>query len=84
MNNDFFRAEADGAEIQEIMNEMRVLFQTRSIHSMLIACLTVAIIIEYPNITPEQIRDGVFETSQFMSLWVDKLEHGPIPPEKMN
>jgi len=38
----------------------------------MIACLTLALLIQNPMLTAEEMNQGVLEVSQYMALWLAK------------
>ena len=55
---------------------------------VLMACLSLALIIQYPAITGEELAAGVLHTSEAIALFLSSLENGEfegeIPSNKVN
>lgn len=48
----------------------------------IISCLAKALIIQKPDLTEEQVRDGVQDVSNYMCLWLDGQTAEPLSEEE--
>lgn len=75
--------QASGEEIHEIHKAMEPVLINVSTANVVIACLSLVLQIQKPDITPEQLVNGVRETSQFICILLEEAEPGLLR-EKMN
>ena len=77
---------ATGAEIDEILKAIEPGLMNRPRHHVLIACLSIAVLIMHPDISPEKLQEGVKGASQWICLFLSGMgEDGEvIPKERLN
>lgn len=72
---------ATGKEIEEIINEIAPIIQDKPSAHVMMACLALAMIIQHPDIEPEDLQRGVKEASEWMALYVSSVDpemHVPV------
>lgn len=75
---------ASGPEIQRIVEGMEPFLMQFSRDQVLIACLSIAILIQDPDIAVENLQAGVKGASEWMCLYLSSLGEGTIPKEMLN
>lgn len=71
----FIREEsATGEEIHKIISAIEPALMDFPPAHVAIACLTVAVVIQNPNISPEALQICIKETSQFMCLMLQTTQ----------
>lgn len=82
VGQDIIQATATGEQIARIVNNIQevVLDETRT--DILMACLSMALILQEPDITPVNLVKGVKESSQFIALFLSSLN--PLTPNMVN
>lgn len=74
MNTPIVETQATGKQVEVLVDKiLRVLDGEDRAHGIL-ACLTLALILEKENITPEQIQEGVLGTSQYICAFLGETE----------
>lgn len=64
---------ATGAEIGRIVDEVTPILGKEDPIHVLMACLSLAIVVQDPEITPEDLARGVKETSEFIACFLSCL-----------
>jgi hypothetical protein len=79
------------ASVDEIFNiisalEPVLMEATTNRGHAIIACLSIAVSLQNPNVTPEQLHDAVDGASKWICLFLSEqeLEGAGIPKEKLN
>lgn len=67
--NIIYESFATGEEIKPIVAKLETLLGDVSRPHALIALTSVILMIQYPDITPEQIYEGVKDVSRFICMW---------------
>lgn len=82
--NEISQTRATGAEIGRIVDEIvPILGKEDPIH-VLMACLSIAIVVQDPDISPEHLADGVKGTSEHIALWLSSIYDAQVPKEQLN
>ena len=83
---------ASGEEITPIVERLEgALINVPRTHA-LIALTSIILLLQYPNITTEQVYEGVKDVSRFVCLWLTGIDQPenltgseePIPPNQLN
>ena len=74
MNEQIIYSKTTGKEIQDIVEAMEPVLEGKLSANVLMACLALAIIIQCPNLTPEQLSTGVRGASEWIALYASSLE----------
>ena len=76
---------ATGMDVHNIVEKIEPVLAGLPRGHVLIALMTMAIIIQHPEITPEQLQEGVKGLSQWMALFLSTTdESGETPKELLN
>ena len=76
---------ATGAQIQDIVDAVAPILEQWPRSHVLIACISIAILLTYPDITPEKLKQGVKGASQWICTFLGAEDStGQIPKEKLN
>ena len=76
---------ATGAQIQDIVDAVGPVLEQWPRSHVLIACISIAILLTYPDITPEQLKRGVKGASQWICMFLEaEDETGKIPKALLN
>ena len=76
---------ATGAQIQDIVDAVGPVLEQWPRSHVLIACISIAILLTYPDITPEQLKRGVKWASQWICMFLEaEDETGKIPKALLN
>lgn len=80
--------EADGNDIAAIVESLQPVLTGLPRANALIACLSVVLTIMNPDITADELSDGITETSRFICMFLAEreglLDGGTVAPELMN
>jgi hypothetical protein len=73
-------------EIEPIIDLVEKVLEGAPRTHVLIALTSIILLLQHPNITPEQIYEGVKDTSRFICTWLADLDAAgePIDKSKMN
>ncbi len=82
IGQDIIQASATGEQIARIVNNIQEAVSEESRTDILMACLSMAIILQEPDITPSNLVKGVKESSQFIALYLSSLT--PVPSSQLN
>jgi len=67
-----------GEEIHQLIEAIEAMCDGVSKPHLVIACIALALTLQYPDISPEDRVDGVRDISRYMCCWVDgKLDDSP-------
>lgn len=78
---------ATNEDIERILTNMDQIFQGEKPEAILIASLSAAIIVQYPTIELDKLRDGVLHASEAIALFFSALEDeeaGGVGPSQIN
>ena len=84
MTDQLHETSATGAEIQEIVDTVGPILEQWPRSHVLIACISIAILLTHPNITPEELQKGVKGTSQWICAFLGAEDSMRIPKELLN
>lgn len=66
---------ASGEDIHNLVTAIETMCDGVSKPHLVIACIALALSLQYPDISPEDRVEGVQDISRYMCLWVDtKIE----------
>ena len=83
--NPVWLASATGSQIQEIIEQIEPFLIDKPQHHVLIACLSVAILLMDPNISPEELQEGVKGASHYLVMFLSGMDDGvELSKEKIN
>lgn len=62
-----------GEEIHNVINALEQTMMDKEVskRNAVIACIAIALSIQYPDITPEDRVEGVKDISNYICLWID-------------
>jgi hypothetical protein len=76
---------ATGADVQMIVEQIEPILMGFPRHHVLIACITLAMLMQHPDISPTQLQEGVKGVSQWMALFLSTTgDDGVTPKELLN
>ena len=76
---------ATGEEIEAVIAAIEPSLVNRPTHHVLIACLSLAILIMHPDISPEKLQAAVKGTSQYICMLLSGVdESNRVPKEQLN
>jgi len=85
MTDRITKKHASGVDISRIIHKMEPAIENEERHLVLIACLSIACLVMDPDLTPEQLTDGVAGASEWMSLYLaNRNEDGVVPLSQLN
>lgn len=84
MNEPINTISATGKEIEEVICMMEEFLSDKSQDTVMIACLSLAMMIQAPTISREQLQAGVMSVSQNMALYLSGIEDGFLTKEQLN
>lgn len=81
--------EATGEEIDAVISKIEPHLDGVPRVHVLIACISLALLVQYPDLTPDELQQGVRGVSQYICMFLDGLEMGGItvtdlPKEQIN
>ena len=79
--NQLYYTKTTGKEIQKIVEAMEPLLKEHSSYNVMMACLALAIITQFSDLTPEQLSAGVKGASEWIAVYVSAISN---PEEKAN
>lgn len=62
---------ASGEEIYQLVNTIEMALEGASKAAAVIACISIALGIQYPEISAEDRVEGVHDISKYICLWID-------------
>lgn len=79
-------ATVSGAEIQQVVAALEPILKDVEIEKSIIACLSISILLQHPNITPDELQEGISRVSQNICAFLNELEvrSGNVPLGRMN
>lgn len=72
------QTKAEGSDISLLVELLSECMEGVPDGHQVIALLATALIVQKPDLTEEQVRDGVREMSQLMCLWLDGTTPEPV------
>ena len=73
MSQTVVKMEATGHEIEAVIRSMEPALEGKDANHVMMACLALALYIQEPDLTPEQVAEGVEGASQWISLFISSL-----------
>lgn len=80
-------AYASGSEIAPIVERVEAALQDVPRTHALIALTSIILLLQHPDITQDQIYEGVRDVSRFVCMWLagsDGVDDQPLDKSKMN
>lgn len=77
------QAVATGEEIHKIVSAIEPILVNVDRAHIIIACLSIALTVSKPDITPEQLQAAVRDTSQYICMILEEVDPS-TPQERMN
>lgn len=74
---------ASGSDIERIMDKIEDALEGEATSHIMISCLALALIYQYPNISVEQLEEGVRGASEWISMFISDIVT-PAKKENMN
>ena len=84
MNNLITEVTVSGERIAPLIANIEAILDGESRDEIIIALISMALIVTYPEINEEQLRQAVQDTSRFICLVLDPPEEGKDPRMLMN
>lgn len=84
MNTNIEQSRASGPEVEKIVQAMESAIGDKPPFMVLMACLSLALILQHPDISVEELQRGVKDSSQFIALWLSNLENPALSKEQIN
>lgn len=81
------KQDVPGPEIARIVNAMQEVFGDEDRTAMMMACLSMALILQHEDISMDDLKDGVLGASEWIALFLTSLEEqeeGGLDPMKVN
>lgn len=79
---------ASGEDIQPIVERLEAALDNTPREHALIALTSLVLILQYPDITNDQLYDGVKDVSKYVCFWLSGAEAGdinePLDPKQLN
>ena len=69
---------ATGEQVGAIIDKIEGAITGEPKHHVLMACLTLALVMQYPNISAEELQEGVKRTSQFIAFYLEGINGAQI------
>ena len=83
--NSIEQSKASGEDVSRVVGRMSDIFKNEENHIILMSALSIAIMVQQPDVTPEQLKAGVLGASQWIALYLTSIEEsGTIPKEQIN
>ena len=79
-NHLIFRAEATGADIQKVLEAVQPVIADFPRTHVMMACLALALMVQDPELSIEELHDGVVGMSQWACLYLHRLEESKTQP----
>lgn len=76
------QTKAEGSDISILVELLTECMEGVPEGHQVISLLAAALIVQKPDLTEEQVRDGVKEISQLMCLWLDGQTAEPLSDEE--
>lgn len=73
---------AEGSDVAMLVEMLQEVLDGVPDGHQLIALLATALVLQKPDLTEEQVRDGVKDVSQYTCLWLDGLKPEPLTEEE--
>ncbi len=84
INHDY----AEGKDVSRVISKIETAIgEDEDETVVLMACLSLALMIQHPQISNRQLMDGVLGSSEWIALYLTSLEDqkdGGLPPSKLN
>ena len=80
MNEPITYSQATGKDIESIVSAMESCLIGRNSSHITMACLAVALIIQEPNLAPQQLADGIRGASEWIAMYVGSLNESETKP----
>jgi hypothetical protein len=78
------KTQATGAEVEGIVRQMSEVLDGQPQALVLMGCLATTLIIQHPEITPEQLASGIRGASAWIATFLTSLNEENLPKEKIN
>jgi len=62
---------SSGEEIYQVVNAIEMALEGATKASAVIACISIALGLQFPEISPEDRVEGVHDISRYICLWID-------------
>lgn len=76
MSSPFVTTSTSGADIVPLVEKIYAAMDGQPIHNVTVALLWSAFTIMYPEITNQDLAQGIKDVSQYMAMQLDQFEHG--------
>lgn len=70
------QSQATGSDVYKLIDELAPVLDGKSRALIILACLSISLIVQDPDIEPQNLQNGVHETSQFIALYLSNLREG--------
>lgn len=78
MPNHIVQTSASGEEISGVIGRIEEALHGEKRGHAIIGCLSIVLVLMYPDITQQQLQDAVRDTSQFICMWLESTTNmGP-------
>ena len=80
------RTVAAGEQISQLLDAMEPVLDGHPKHNVLVACLSIAVLLQRPDLDADELKTAVFETSQWLAMYLSQVgvDLSPLPKEKLN
>lgn len=81
--NQLYMESVPGSEVEEVVGKIEEAVKGESIHTILMACLSIVIFLQHPDISNEKLRDGVKGASEWIAMFISGVDE-EIDPKQVN
>lgn len=79
-NRWIFKAEVSGEDVQKVLERIEPLVVDIPKTHVMLACLGLAFMLQDPDMSVEELHDGVLGASQWICLYLHRLEENKLVP----
>lgn len=75
-----------GSKVKRLVTRIKAVCQGEDPELVLMACLSLILVIQHPDISVEDLQKGVMGTSEWVALFLQSLEEGDeeLEPSQIN